>query len=375
VRDPFRRSRLLVASLCLTTAGPAALSAQDPSPAAIDAIFAAYDRNDSPGCVLGVYRDGELIYEKGYGMANLDWGVPIDPSTVFYVGSVSKQFTAASIALLVRGGELSLDDDVRKFLPELPEYTSPVTVGHLVHHTGGMRDMYAAMLGSGMNIYDPIDNEEAVRVLAAQELDFAPGDRFSYSNGGYFLLAQIVERVSGMTFTEFTTLNIFEPLGMGDTHFHSDPGHIVERRAMSYEGVDSGQIKQNYVSTFGFVGQGGLYTTVGDLIKWDRNFYESRVGGVGFTELMETSGTLNDGETIDYAFGLMHSEYRGQRVVGHSGGMMGFRAFLERFPDQHFSVSALCNAAEINPGALVRKVVDLYLADVLEPASPAVLRE
>jgi len=139
---------------------------------------------------------------------------------------------------------------------------------------------------------------------------------------------------------------------------------------MSYAGVDSGDIKQNYVSTFGFVGQGGLYTTVGDLIKWDRNFYESRVGGAGFTELLETSGTLNSGDTIDYAFGLMHSEYRGQRVVGHSGGMMGFRAYLERFPDQHFSAAALCNGSEINPGVLVRHVVDLYLADVLDPVSP-----
>ena len=296
--------------------------------------------------------------------------MPIEPSTVFYVGSVSKQFTAAAIALLVRGGELSLDDDIRVHIPELPEYDRPVTVGQLVHHTGGMRDMYQSMMAEGMDIFDPIGNEEAIEVLAAQALDFTPGDQYSYSNGGYFLLSQIVERVSGMSFREFTTRNIFEPLDMGDTHFHSDPGHIVERRAMSYEGVGSGEVRQNYVSTFGFVGQGGLYTTVGDLIKWDRNFYESRVGGAGFTDLMETTGTLNSGDAIDYAFGLRHMEYRGQKVVGHSGGMMGFRAYLERYPEHRFSVSTLCNASEINPGALARQVVDLYLADVLDPASP-----
>ena len=303
-------------------------------------------------------------------MANLGWGIPIDPSTVFYVGSVSKQFTAASIALLVRGGRLSLDDDVRDYIPELPEYPTTVTIGHLVHHTSGVRDIYAAMSDAGMNIYDPIDDEEALEVLAARDLDFTPGERFSYSNGGYFLLAQIVERVSGMSFTEFTSRNIFEPLGMSDTHFHSDPGHIVPRRAMSYEGVGSEDVRQNYVSTFGFVGQGGLYTTAGDLSAWDRNFYESRVGGAGFTEMMETRGTLEGGDPIDYAFGLMHATYRGQRVVGHSGGMMGFRAFMERYPDQRFSAAALCNGSEIDPADLVRRVVDLYLADVLEPATP-----
>jgi len=189
---PRRSSGVRIALVAgLLTAPPATLAAQDPTPAAIDAIFAKYDSTDSPGCALGVYRDGQLVYQNGYGMANLDWGIPIDPSTIFYVGSVSKQFTAASIALLVRAGELSLDDDIRAYLPELPEYVTTVTVGQLVHHIGGMRDMYAAMSASGMDIYDPIENQEAIEVLAAQDLDFTPGERFSYSNGGYFLLAQI----------------------------------------------------------------------------------------------------------------------------------------------------------------------------------------
>ena len=358
-----------VGALVAAIVSVAGLHAQDPAAAEVDAIFARYDRPDSPGCVVGVYRDGELVYQKGYGMANLDWGVEIDPSTVFYVGSVSKQFTAAAIALLARSGQLSLDDDIRKYIPELPEYPTPVTVGQLVHHTSGVRDMYAAMVDSDMNIYDPIDDAEAIDVLASMPLDFAPGERYSYSNGGYFLLSQIVERVSGMSFTDFTTANIFEPLGMSDTHFHGDPGHIIPRRAMSYEAGESGEIRQNYVSTFAFTGQGGLYTTVGDLIQWDRNFYESRVGGAGFAEMMETRGTLEGGERIPYAFGLMHGEYRGQRTVGHSGGMMGFRAFLVRFPDLRFSVATLCNQSEINPGELSQRVADLYLADVLNGGS------
>lgn len=354
--------------LMLLGHSPDSAAAQDPTPQQIDAVFSGLDR-DGPGCAVAVYRDGDLVFERGYGMANLDWGIEIDPSTVFYVGSVSKQFTAAAIALLARGGRLSLDDDVRKWIPELPEYPATVTVGHLVHHTGGIMDMYAAMLDSGMNIYDPIGADEAIEVLASKPLDFEPGERWSYSNGGYFLLSRIVERASGMSFTEFTTRNIFEPLGMGDTHFHSDPGHIIPRRAMSYEADEAGNMKQNYVSTFAFVGQGGLYTTVGDLIEWDRNFYESRVGGAGFREYMETTGVLNSGEAVDYAFGLRHDEYRGQATVGHSGGMMGFRAYLERFPDQHVTVATLCNQSQINPGELSRRVADLFLADVLEPGS------
>lgn len=368
---PTRSSLVLAVGIAAQFAAGSPLHAQtDPVPEDVDAIFAEWDLPDSPGCALGVYRDGEIVYRKGYGMANLDWEIPIDPATVFYVGSVSKQFTAAAIALLILGGDLSLDDDIRQYLPELPAYESPVTVGHLLHHTGGMRDMYATMVAEGVDIFDIVSDEEAIELLSRQDLDFPPGEEFSYSNGGYFLLAQIVERVSGMSFNEFTRTNLFEPLGMDDTHFHDDPGHIIRARAMSYETDDAGQTKQNYVSTFDFVGQGGLYTTVGDLIQWDRNFYESHLGGAGFTDFMLTRGVLTNGEEIPYALGLQHMEYRGQTVIDHAGGMMGFRADLVRFPDQHFSVSALCNHSDIDPSALTRRVADLYLADVLEPISP-----
>jgi CubicO group peptidase (beta-lactamase class C family) len=336
-----------------------------PSPASIDAIFAEWDSPDSPGCVLGVFRDGLIVYSKGYGMANLDWGVPIEPSTVFYVGSVSKQFVATSIAMLDRREAFSLDDDIRRYLPELREYSSPVTIRHLVHHTGGIRGLYRAQLDSGFGVYTPLSEEEAIAVLADKPLDFEPGDRFSYSNGGYFLLAQIVERVSGMSFNQFTRANIFEPLGMGDSHFHDDPGHVVKRRAMSYEVDDeTGEARQNYISTFNRVGPGGLYTTIGDLAQWDQNFYVSRVGGPGFTDYMLTRGTLNNGESIPYAFGLKHTDYRGLKVIDHAGGMMGFRADLVRFPGRHFSVAALCNSSNINPSALTRRVADLYLSDL-----------
>ena len=352
-------------------------TAGGPTPASVDAIFAEFNSPGSPGCVLGVYQDGAISYSKGYGMANLDWDIPIDPSTVFYVGSVSKQFVATSIALLARGGALSLDDDIRQYLPQLPEYSSPVTIRHLVHHTGGMRDLYRAQRESGLDMFTPLSEEEAIQVLANMPLDFEPGEQFSYSNGGYFLLTQIVERVSGMSFREFSHVNIFEPLGMGDSHFHDDAGHIVKGRAMSYEADgETGEARQNYISTFNRVGPGGLYTTIGDLVKWDQNFYENGVGGPGFTEYMLTPGKLNDGEvaaldTGAYAFGLMNMDYRGQSVVDHSGGMMGFRADLLRFPEMHFSVAVLCNSSNINPSELTRRVADLYLSDILDQEDSA----
>lgn len=363
-RRAFAVFAVMLFAACAQSPVPA--PAVGPSNEAIDAIFAQWDRPDSPGCVVGVYQDGQIVYSSGYGMANLDWGIPIEPSTVFYVGSVSKQFVATSIAILDRGGALSLDDDIRDHLPELPEYSTTVTIRHLVHHTGGMRDLYRAQLESGLDVFTPLSEHEAVEVLSNMPLDFQPGEQFSYSNGGYFLLAQIVERVSGMSFNEFTRANIFEPLGMGDSHFHDDPGHVIQGRAMSYEvDEESGEVRQNYISTFNRVGPGGLYTTVGDLVKWDQNFYESRVGGPGFTEYMLTRGELNSGEAIPYAFALMHMDYRGQKVVDHSGGMMGFRADLVRFPDHHFSVSVLCNSSNINPSELTRRVADVYLSDVL----------
>lgn len=343
----------------------------DPTPASIDALFAEWDHPTSPGCALGVFRDGAVVYHQGYGMANLDWGIPIEPSTVFYVASISKQFVAASIALLDRRGTLSLDDDIRRYLPELPPYPRPVTIRHLIHHTGGIPGLFRSQLDSGYGMYTPLPVEEALAVLADKPLDFEPSERFAYSNGGYFLLSLIVERASEKSLKQFARVEIFEPLGMVDSHFHDDSGHIVERRAMSYQvhGATD-EVRQNYVSSFNRVGSGGLYTTLGDLAKWDQNFYDERVGGPGFTDTLSTRGTLDSGEVLDYAYGLVHMEYRGHPVVDHSGFLMGFRADLLRFPGQHFSVAVLCNSANIDPSELARRVADLYLADVLEVEEP-----
>lgn len=335
----------------------------------VDALFAEWDRSDSPGCALGVVENGELTYERGYGSANLDWQIPNATDTVFYVGSVSKQFTAAAIALLAQDGLISLDDDIRDYFPEMPAYDRRITIRHLVHHTSGVRDIYTLMALAGIRLEDVFSDQEAIALIAAQqETNFPPGDEHLYSNSGYFLLAQLVERVSGKTLREYAEEQIFAPLGMNDTHFHDAPSHIIKRRATSYQSSGDAGFRVSYLGNFDKVGAGGLYSTVKDLLLWDRNFYTGDVGGQQFLDLIHTPGVLTDGEQLVYAFGLSVDEYRGLRTVSHSGSMMGFKAAFLQFPGQRFSVLATCNLGNIEPMGLARRVADIYLADDLGPA-------
>jgi CubicO group peptidase (beta-lactamase class C family) len=345
--------------------------AQNPSPQQVDAIFAEFDQPGSVGCALGVARAGEFLYKKGYGYANLDWDIPITPTAVFYVGSVSKQFTAATIALLEHEGLLSLDDNIRKFLPEMPDYQPPVTIRHLLHHTSGVPDMYRVMSENGLSTWDRFSREQALELLAQQELDFPAGERYQYSNGGYFALSMIVARASGKTLAEYAHEKIFEPLGMNDTHFHDDPVQIVQRRAMSYmprEDREGGYF-QSYQGNFALPGAGGLYTTVEDLLLWDRNFLENGLGGPDFLDVMHTKGVLNNGEVLDYALAIQEGAHRGLRTLGHTGSFMGFKAYYVRYPEQRFSTWVLCNMGEIVPAELGSRVAELYLTDLMEPES------
>ncbi|MEE8130889.1 MAG: serine hydrolase domain-containing protein [Vicinamibacterales bacterium] len=334
----------------------------------VDAVFARWDKPDTPGCALGVIQDGELIYQQGYGMANLDWDIPITPETVFYVGSVSKQFAAAAVALLAQDGTLSLDDDIRKYFPEMPTYEKQVTIRHLIHHTGGIRDIYTLMSLAGLRIEDVFPDDDAVTLIAGQqETNFTPGDEYLYSNSDYFLLAELFERAADTTLREYGEERIFGPLGMTDTHFHDQSDHVLKRRAMSYGVNPLAAAEERFVITylgnFNKVGAGGLYTTIRDLLLWDRNFYSGKVGGQNLLDQIHTRGVLSNGQELDYAFGLILGDYRGLRTVGHDGSMMGFRATYLQFPEQRFSVAIACNLGNISPGVLARQVADLYLAD------------
>jgi CubicO group peptidase (beta-lactamase class C family) len=318
---------------------------------------------------VGVIVDGELVHARGYGMANLEHGIPITAKTVFRIGSTSKQFSALCMLLLENDGKVSLDDDIHEYFPEFQDYGAPVTIRQLIHHTSGVRDYLTLMSLSGKRGDDFYTDDEVVDMLARQrELNFPPGEQHLYSNSGYFLLSQIVSRTTGMSMREYGEREIFEPLGMQDTHFHDDHEHVVPFRASGYSPNGEGSFRIN-MTTLPMVGDGGIFTTVEDLLLWDRNFYDNNLGE-DLTQRQLTTGVLNDGSVLDYAFGLNDSEYRGLRVIRHGGSFVGFRAEMIRFPEQRLSVICLANLSSTSPSRLANQVADIYLEDELEPLRP-----
>ena len=338
----------------------------------VDAVFTKWDRPDSPGCALGIYRGGQIVYKRGYGMEDLNEDVPITPGTVFHVASMSKQFTAASVVLLAQQGKLSLDDDVRKYIPELPDFGQKITIRNLVYHTSGLRDQWALLGLAGWRYSkDLITDEDVMSMMTRQkELNFKPGEQHVYCNTGYTLMGLIVRRVSGMSLREFTAKNIFEPLGMTHTHFRDDHAEIIKHDAVGYE-QEAGNRFEISITNFDTVGATSLHTTVEDLQRWDENFYHPKIGGAAFVHQMLEQGKLNNGRQLDYAFGLVIGKYRGLPTVDHGGADAGYRSDMTRFPEQHFSVAVLCNSAETDPSALARKVADIVLAKEIKAAEAA----
>ena len=356
--------RLAFVTTALLAAPLAAQTPSDPAPARVDSIFARVNRSDGPGCALGVYRAGTVVYANGYGMASLEHNVRITPTTDFYIASTSKQFTATSIALLAEAGRLDLDAPIRRWIPELPTYADSVTVNDLVHHTSGIRDYLTLWGQAGRSFGDDISEDEALASITRQKsLDFKPGTRWSYSNSGYFLLSVLVRRVTGKSLRQFTDSAIFTPLGMTHTHFHDDRMMVIPNRAEGYEPKPGGGWAEHRTG-FALVGDGGLHTTVEDLARWDANFYDNKLGkgGPGFIQAITTPGTLSGNRPMNYAFGLMREEYRGLPVVAHGGAFIGFRAALTRYPTRQLSVAVLCNDYTVDPDAFVTRVADLYLA-------------
>lgn len=352
------------------------VAAVDVAPRQVDQIFSAYAKPGSPGCSLGVIRNGDFVYRKAYGYGSLELGVPLTSQSVFYMGSVSKQFTAAAVVLASEQGFLSLDDDVRKYIPELFDYGHAITLRQMLHHTSGLRDFLDLVYLSGRDALDFNSPQEILKLITRQKgLNNAPGDEFIYSNTNYFLLGVVIQRATRQSLAEFAARNIFRPLGMAHTRFYDDRAVVVRGRVAAYDPGSHGDFLVDWSTTYAIVGGGGLLSNVDDLLRWDRNFYANALGKGTLPKELQTRGVLNDGKQISYALGLDMGSYRGLPIVEHNGALFGYRTSLLRFPAQKFTVICLCNLSSAVPANLSRMVADLYLAGQLQPGASALQPE
>jgi CubicO group peptidase (beta-lactamase class C family) len=346
---------------------PSLLLAQTDRAKQIDAVFEHWNKPDAPGAGVAVIEHGKMIYEKGYGIANLEYNIPIVPQTIFHVASVSKQFTAMAIVLLERDGKLSIDDDIHKYLPELPDYGYKITLRNLLQHTSGVRDQWQTLSTAGWSMEDVISQDQILRMLFRQkELNFPPGSKHMYSNSGFTLLAEIVTRVSGKPMPDFCQERIFGPLQMTHTHFHLDLHRIVPGRAYSYSPVKGGGY-QNDPLNYANVGATSLFTTAGDLVRWLDNFRDPKVGGPAAIARLQEQCVLTDGKKIDYGLGVSLDKYRGLRTIEHGGADAGFRSQVTWFPDQELGIAVVSNLGNFNPMSAANKVAEVFLNDKMSP--------
>ena len=335
----------------------------------VDTVFAKWS-TATPGCAVGVAENGSPVLTRAYGMADLEQGTPNTPDTIFEAGSVSKQFTAAAVLLLARDGKLSLDDPARKYIPELPDYGAPLTIRHMLTHTSGLRDWGSVEGIAGWpRTTRAYTHAHVLDIVSRQRaLNFPSGTRWSYSNTGFNLAAIIVSRVSGQSFADFTHARLFAPLGMTHTSWRDDHTRIVKGRATAYaEAKDGFHIEMPFEDVYG---NGGLLTTVGDLLKWNEHFVSPATpADKAWVEQQQEIGAFSDGRQHDYAFGLWINDHKGVKNVWHSGSTAGYRAHLNRFPAAHLSVAVLCNVSTGEATKTANDVSDLYLASRLKPAA------
>jgi CubicO group peptidase (beta-lactamase class C family) len=361
---------ILLAALVISSlsAMPSAQAVAVRPEAAVDEIFAKWT-STTPGCAVGVAVAGKPVLLKAYGMADLEHDVRNTPDTIFESGSLSKQFTALAVQLLAAEGKLSLDDPVRKYIPELPDYKVPLTIRHMLTHTSGLRDWGSvAGIAGAPRTTRAYTHGHVLDIVSRQKaLNFTPGDHYSYSNTGFNLAAVIVSRVSGMSFAEFSKQRIFAPLGLTKTSWRDDHTRIVKGRAIAYS-AEGGEfhIQMPFENVHG---NGGLLTTVGDLLRWNENFVNPKVGSAKLLAEMSTVGKFNDGKPQDYALGLMIGELRGVRNVSHSGSTAGYRAHLNRFPEAHTSVAVLCNGSSGDATRAANRVSEVFLGDRMKGPS------
>jgi CubicO group peptidase (beta-lactamase class C family) len=336
----------------------------------IDNLFKYWDSNNSPGYAVGIVRNDSLIFAKGYGMANLEYNIPIKPETIFHMASVSKQFTAFSIVLLARQGKLNLDDDIRKYLPWFPDLKVKITVRNLLNHTSGIRDQWQLLAMSGTRLDDVITQDQIIKILSKQQaLNFKPGEEYSYSNSGFTMLAEIVRAVSGKTLRQFTDSAIFKPLGMTNTHFHDNYTEIVPNRAYSYDRKDRTHYT-NSVLSYSVAGATSLFTNINDMSKWEMNFYNHKVGDQQDIEQLTQKGKLNNGTELNYALGISVDNYNGQKIYSHDGGDAGYRTKVIIVPGMKMGFIVFSNLGDTNPYSKSQQLMDLFIKDPA-PKKPA----
>jgi CubicO group peptidase (beta-lactamase class C family) len=362
---------LLVAAAIAVVVPPLQAQNGDRRTERVDSIFAQYDKPGSPGAAVVVVRDGGIVFEKGYGYASIEHDIRITPSTVFDLASVSKQFAGLAIAMLVDQGRVRLDDDVRKYIPELHNFGNTITIDHLLHHTSGIRDWPGTLGIAGWRMDDVISFDQILRFAYTQRtLNFVPGAEYTYSNTGYNLLAEVVARVTKKSFRAWTNENLFQPLGMKDTHFHDDHTMIVANRAFGY-----GRNAAGFTATpnnLTALGSSSLYSTARDLAKWVANFDDAKVGGRKAMELTRTTAPLNSGAPNSYAFGIGHGQHLGQPIVSHSGGWAGFSTFVVHYPRQRTGVIVLANTG-MNTQRAAFTIASVFMPELgpERPSQPA----
>lgn len=355
--------------LSIALATSFALAQEDPS-TKIDRLFEDVNKPDSPGVSVAVIRDGQIVFSKGYGSANLEYAAPITPDTVFHVASVSKQFTAMALVLLEQDGKLKLDDDVHKHLPDLPDYGKTVTVRQLLQHTSGIRDQWQTLALAGWRLDDIITQNQILQMLFRQkQLNFTPGSEHLYSNGGYTLAAEVVRRVSGKSLRAFCEERIFKPLGMSRTHFHDDLKMIIKNRAVSYR--PSGTGFENSPLNYENVGATSLFTTAEDLARWLDNFRDPKVAGRAGVERLQEQAVLADGKKISYALGVSVDEQRGLKRVSHGGGDAGFRSMVAWYPELNLGVVLVSNLGNLNVGQKAQQVAEAFAERQMKPVPAA----
>ncbi|WP_372934377.1 serine hydrolase domain-containing protein [Mariniphaga sediminis] len=331
----------------------------------IDELFRFYDRKEYPGVAMAIVKNDEVIYSKGYGVANVEYDIPVTVSTVFHIASVSKQFAGFALATLHHEGRISLDDAIQEYIPEL-QIESKITIRQMLNHTSGLRDQWILMALAGWRMDDVITQNQLLKMIYKQkELNFKPGEKYSYSNTNYTLAAQIVHRVTGKTLREWASERIFEPLGMDNTFFYDDHEEIVKNRAYSYDDR-SGSLKKSNLN-FANTGATGLFTTAGDFSKWLINFNEKNVGNQAIFDLFTTKGILNNGTEIHYALGVALGEYKGHPVIDHSGVDAGYRSFMMFFPEDTLGIVVFSNIASCNTIQLAMKVADICFGIEAKP--------